>query len=256
MTIRRAVAGASLAAVLVLAACGSDEESPADDTPVTEDDDAGSPTDEDTDDGADDDAGAAADDADADEDATGDCPPLSEGANVEVSVLAQCSQAAMQETAGYAARTEILGLVSEVRVNTDPQAMHMDSDLGEVISIEGQTWVNVGDGWQEGDPDSADPLVAGLSAAADEVAEQADPTAQLEQMGEVDLTVTGTDTRLGEDVFVISGSGAEVDDMLYYVTADYAVLGADVQVSVEGLDVTSTVEVTEWDTPQEITAPM
>lgn len=258
MKISRVVAGASLATLLALAGCTSADETPEENANAVEDtgSDEDVPDDDAADEGASDDDGSDEDGSDEDLAGAGDCPELSEGVSVEVSALAQCSQEAVDAAAGYAAESEMLGMASVLRVNNDPQALHMDSDLGEIINIEGQAWVNVEGEWHEGDPDSADPMVAALSAAADEAAAQADPAAQLELMGQVDLTVTGTDTRLGQDVFVITGSGEEVDDLTYYIAADYAVLAADVSMTVEGMEVSSIVEVTEWDAPQEINAPM
>ncbi|ACQ81896.1 hypothetical protein Bcav_3654 [Beutenbergia cavernae DSM 12333] len=243
MRVTRAGAGLALASALLLAGCAQGGDDPADETSAADEQSGG--------------AEESAED-EPDDDAASDCPELAVGEAVDVAVLAQCAADATAQVAGYAAETDLGGSASQVRVNTDPQALHMTSAMGEVVVVDGVTYVRTTGEWQEGDPESSDPLIAGLSAAGENI-DSLDPAAQAAAMTGVELTVTGTDTRLDQEVFVISGEG-EVEgaavSTVMYVTADYAVLGNESSADVSGTTIDTVITVTAWDEAQDISAPM
>jgi hypothetical protein len=187
-----------------------------------------------------------------------DCPELAVGATVDGATLGPCIAEAMAATAGYAAKTSVMGVESTTRFNPGEHAIESDSPVGSIIVIGDDVWVKsaVSD-WQTADPSSSDPIVAALSSSAAQVASLDPATMATALTGE--FTVTGTGTRLGQEVFLLSGQvqqqGAAVE-IVTEVTADYVSLASTSSASLNGQSVQISMEVTEWDVKQDIVAPL
>ncbi|MGW9269916.1 hypothetical protein [Microbacterium sp. NPDC055599] len=187
-----------------------------------------------------------------------DCPELAEGATVDGTALGTCIADAMADSAGYAAKTSVLGMESTARVNPSENALESISPMGSIVAIGDDVWVkSPSSDWQPADPDSSDPIIAGLSTSAADVAAM-DPAAAAEALAG-DFTVSGTGERLGQKVFLITGSvdqqGTTVD-VAFEVTADYVNLASKSTASVEGQSLEIAMEITEWDVKQDIVAPV
>ncbi|MFF7293825.1 hypothetical protein ACFY9N_14940 [Microbacterium sp. NPDC008134] len=190
--------------------------------------------------------------------AASDCPELSEGATVDITVLSTCSAERMKESAGYAATSTTMGMVSTARFDSASDATEVISDMGSMIIIGDDTWVkSPSSEWQAADPNASDPVVAALSTAAQNAAALDPATAAAALNGE--FTVTGTGERLGQKVFVVSGTtetqGVEVD-ATFEVTSDYIILATTTQTEVQGQAIESVLEITDWDVKQDIVAPL
>ncbi len=187
-----------------------------------------------------------------------DCPELEEGATIEGSVLGGCVSDVMADTAGYAAKTSVMGMESTARYNPAEDAIESISPAGSLIIIGDDVWVkSASSDWQPADPASSDPLIAGLSTGATAVAEM-DPAATAAALtGE--FTVTGTGERLGQEVFLVSGvsetQGVSVD-VVFEITADYVTLASTSTTEANGQAIEISMEVTEWDVKQDIVAPV
>lgn len=187
-----------------------------------------------------------------------DCPELTEGATIEGSVLGTCIADHLKTIAGYAATTSTLGMETKARYNPADKAMETTSPMGSMILVDGAAYVKGATGdWQKADTGSGDPIIAGLSAAAQNVS-ALDPAAVAAALNGT-FTVTGKGTRLGQEVFILTGkvqtNGASADTT-YEVTADYASLATKSTAEANGMKVDSSMEVTEWDVKQDIVAPM
>jgi hypothetical protein len=187
-----------------------------------------------------------------------DCPELKADATVDGKALGTCISEAMSDTAGYAAKTDVMGIESTAKFNPSEKALESTSPAGSLIVIGDDVWVKSATSeWQAADPKSSDPVIAALSTAAADVA-SLDPTTAAEAMtGE--FTVTGTGERLGEEVYLLSGTieqqGTAVD-VVFEVTADYVNLAMTSTATVEGQSVEIGMEITEWDAKQDIVAPL
>jgi len=187
-----------------------------------------------------------------------DCPELTEGATVDGSELGACIADAMSDTAGYAAKTSIMGIVSTSRFNPSEKAVESLSPAGSVIAIGDDVWVkSATSDWQPADPSSSDPVVAALSTSAADLTAM-DPAAAAEALSG-EFTVTGTGERLGQKVFLLNGTieqqGTSID-VVFEVTPDYVNLASTSTASVEGQSVEVALEITEWDVKQDIVAPL
>ncbi len=187
-----------------------------------------------------------------------DCPTLEEGATVDIAALATCSTERMDESAGYAATSTTMGMESTARYNPSEKAVAVDSSIGSMVVIGDQAWVkSPSSEWQVADPNSSDPIIAGLSAGAT-TATSMDPAQAIAALNG-EFTVTGTSERLGQKVYLVSGTtetqGVAVD-ATFEVTEDYIILATMTKTEVQGQPIESSLEITDWDTPQEITAPM
>ncbi|ALX65979.1 hypothetical protein [Microbacterium sp. XT11] len=187
-----------------------------------------------------------------------DCPELTVGATIDGATLGPCIADAMADTAGYAAKTSVMGVESTTRFNPGEHAIESDSPVGSIIVIGDDVWVkSAASEWQTADPASSDPIVAALSSSAAQVA-SLDPAAMATALTG-DFTVTGTGTRLGQEVFLLSGQvqqqGATVE-IVSEVTADYVTLASTSSASLNGQSVQISMEVTEWDVKQDIVAPL
>lgn len=187
-----------------------------------------------------------------------DCPELTEGATIDGAELGGCVSESMAESAGYAATTTVMGMEATARYNPADEAIESLSPAGSLIIIGDDIWVKSGSSdWQPGDPDSSDPLIAGLSKGAASVAELDPASSAAALSGE--FTVEGTGTRLGEDVFLVSGTteqqGVAVD-VVFEVTSDYVILASTSTAEAEGQPIEITMEITEWDVAQDIVAPV
>lgn len=189
---------------------------------------------------------------------TSECPELKEGATIDGAVLGGCVADAMSDTAGYAATSTVMGIESTARFDPSEKAIETISPVGSLIVIGDDVWVkSATSDWQAADPSSSDPVIAALSASAGDAA-LLDPSKAADAVtGE--FTVTGTGERLGQKVYLVSGSmeqqGAAVD-ILFEVTADYVTLASSSSASIEGQTVEVTMEITEWDVKQDIVAPV
>lgn len=187
-----------------------------------------------------------------------DCPELKDGATIDGATLGECLTEAMSDTAGFAATVTTLGMESTSKYNPTEKAVETTSPVGSLIIIGEDAWVKSSTSeWQAADTASSDPVIAGLSSAVDTI-DLADPIGMTGALTG-DFTVTGTGTRLGQDVFVITGTaesqGVSVDTT-FEVTADYVNLASSASAEVEGQAVETAMEVTEWDVKQDIVAPL
>lgn len=187
-----------------------------------------------------------------------DCPELKEGATVDGSALGACIADTASSIAGYATTSTVMGMETTGKYNPAEKALESDSPLGSIIVIGDDAWVKSATGaWQVADPQSTDPVIAGLSTGA-AAASQSSP-AMIASLLKGELTVTGTGERLGQQVFLVSGT-VEVQgvssEIVLEVTKDYAPLATTTKASVGGTSVESTTLVTEWDVTQEIVAPL
>lgn len=232
MRVTKLGAGIILAAAVLLAGCTAATDEPKQDTPA-----------------------AAAEKTTA---PSSDCPELVEGATVDGTALGTCITEAMTDTKGYAATMSVLGMDTTARYDPSSQAVEWSTPMGSLIVIGADAWVKSSTSeWQAADPNSSDPIVAGLSSAA-ATANQADPAAVAGALtGE--FTVTGTGTRLGEDVYVVTGTAQQQGvsvAMTYEITADYVVLATSGATQAAGKSIDTSMVITEWDVAQEIVAPL
>lgn len=224
--------GVMLAAAVVLTGCTAGSDEPAEDKPT-----------------------AAAEETTAPE---SDCPELSEGATVDGAALGTCITEAMTDTAGYAAKTSILGMDTTARYNPGTNAVETITPMGSLIVIGDDAWVKSSTSeWQVADPNSSDPIIAALSSGAQTAADTDPATAAGALTGE--FTVTGTGTRLGQDVYLLTGTseaqGVAVD-VTFEVTSDYVVLATTGTTEAAGQTIETSLEITEWDVEQDIVAPL
>jgi hypothetical protein len=189
---------------------------------------------------------------------TSDCPELTEGASVDGAALGACITDAMADTAGYAGTTSVLGMESTMKYNPSEKAVESISPMGSLIVIGDDVWVKSSTSeWQAADPQSSDPVIAALSTSAANL-EGIDPA---EAAGGLtgEFTVTGTGTRLDQEVFLVSGTadmqGVPVD-VVYEVTSDYVILASTASAEAGGQSIETSMEITEWDVAQDIVAPV
>lgn len=187
-----------------------------------------------------------------------DCPELKEGATIDGSALGACIADAMTDTAGYAAKTGIMGMETTARFNPSEKAIESISPAGSLIAIADDVWVkSATSDWQVADPSSSDPVVAALSTSAADLT-ALDPAASAAALSG-EFTVTGTGERLGEKVYLVEGTveqqGATVE-IVFEVTGDYVNLASTSTASLEGQSVEVTMEITEWNKKQDIVAPI
>ena len=223
--------GIMIAAAMVLTGCASGSNEPADKKPTESTQEEAAPE--------------------------SNCPELAEGATIDGAVLSECAMDAMMASAGYAATMTTLGMETTSRYNPAEGAVETLSPMGSMVIIGDDVWVKSSTSeWQAADPESSDPVIAGLSMGAAAV-DPKDPTAMAALSGE--FTVTGTGTRLGQDVFLLTGTadsqGVAVD-MVLEVTSDYVTLATTATTEAEGQTFESVQEVTEWDVKQDIVAPL
>jgi len=187
-----------------------------------------------------------------------DCPELTEGATIDGSALGACITEAMTDTEGYAATMSLLGMDTTARYNPSNEAVELTTPAGSLIVIGDDAWVKSSSSdWQAADPNSSDPIIAGLSSAA-ATANDTDPAVAAGALTG-DVTVTGKGTRLGQDVYILTGTvdqqGVAVA-MTYEVTADYVVLATMGTTEAAGQSIETSLEITEWDVAQDIVAPI
>ncbi|WP_286300453.1 hypothetical protein [Microbacterium suwonense] len=187
-----------------------------------------------------------------------DCPELRVGATIDGQVFADCVTEAIRATAGYAIRTTVLGIETTAAYNPSERAIATTTAAGSAIVIGDDVYVKPPlSPWQRADTESEDPLVVALSKGAMR-GSLVDPAAAVKNITGT-LHVTGTDSRLGEDVFVLTGTiqaqGAPVE-VAYGITDDYAPLASTSVAEVNGQRAQTVTEVTEWDVHQDIVAPL
>lgn len=187
-----------------------------------------------------------------------DCPELAEGATVDIAALSVCSAERMQDAAGYAATSTTLGMESTARYNPADEAVEVTSPMGSMILIGDNAWVKSGTGeWQVADPNSSDPVISGLSTGAASAAAMDPATAAAALNGE--FAVTGTGERLGEKVYIVSGTTEQQGmavDASFEVTEDFIILATTTSADLNGQAIESSLEITEWDVAQDIVAPL
>ncbi|WP_223623299.1 hypothetical protein [Microbacterium sp. EST19A] len=225
--------GVILAASVLLTGCAGGSDKPADEKP----------------------SGAAQEENAAPE---SDCPELKDGATIDGAALSECVTEAMADSAGFAAKMTTLGMESTSRYNPAEAAVATDTTFGSVVVIGEDAWVKSATGeWQAADTASTDPTVVALSTAAKAV-DASDPMGVAGTLSG-EYTVTGTGTRLGQDVFLLTGvteEGGTSVDMVFELTSDYVVLAATGSTELEGQKIESVQEITEWDVEQDIIAPL
>lgn len=186
-----------------------------------------------------------------------DCPELTEGATVDGAAVGACIAEVSASIAGYATTSTVLGMETTGRYNPSEKALETITPIGSVIVIGDQAWVKASGDWQVADPASSDPIIAGLSTGAS-TASQSSPTAIAELLvGE--FTVTGTGERLGQQVFLLTGTfdvQGVSSEITLEVTKDFAPLATTSKAEVSGTSVEATTLVTEWDVKQDIVAPL
>lgn len=189
---------------------------------------------------------------------TNDCPELTDGATVDGSALGACIAEAMTDVDGYAAKTSVMGMESTTRFNPSEKAIETVSPMGSIIAIGDDIWVkSPSSDWQPADPASSDPIIAGLSTTAADVT-AIDPATTAKAITG-DFAVTGTGERLGQKVFLVTGTVEQAGtpvDVVFEVTEDYVNLASTSSASVEGQSLEITMEITEWDVKQDIVAPV
>lgn len=186
------------------------------------------------------------------------CPTLAEGATVESDVLGGCVAKAVMGIAGYASTGLSMGMETSAQWNDGGKEVAITTVMGSIISLNDKAWVQpTGGAWAVADEASTDPTIAGLSQAASSLG-SLDLAATMSSLTGT-LTVTGTDTRLGEKVFVLTGeqsaSGVTAQST-YYVTSDWAPLETSQEVDASGTPVVTNTIITEWDEKQDIQPPM
>lgn len=187
-----------------------------------------------------------------------DCPELAEGASVDGAALGACITEAMADTAGYAGTTSVLGLESTMKYNPADKAVESISPAGSLIVIGDDVWVKSPTSeWQAADPQSSDPVIAALSSSATNL-EGIDPAVAAGGLTG-DFAVTGTGSRLGQDVYLVTGT-ADIQgmpvDVVYEVTSDYVILASTASAEAGGQSIETSMEITEWDVAQNIVAPL
>ena len=165
---------------------------------------------------------------------------------------------AMTDTAGYAAKTVVMGMESTTRFNPAEKALESLSPMGSIVAIGDDVWVkSPSSDWQAADPSSSDPIIAGLSTTAKDVTAM-DP-AETAKAITGDFTVTGTGERLGQKVYLVSGTVEQAGtpvEVVFEVTEDYVNLASTSSATVQGQSVDVALEITEWDVKQDIVAPL
>ncbi len=187
-----------------------------------------------------------------------DCPELKEGATVDGAALGSCITDATSSIAGYSATSTVMGMETTGRYNPAEKALETTTPMGSVIVIGDQAWVKSAAGaWQAADATSSDPIIAGLSMGATAAAASS-PTA-IANLLIGDFTVTGTGERLGQQVYLLSGTveaQGVSSQIVLEITKDFAPLATTGTAEVSGTSVESTTVVTEWDVKQDIVAPL
>jgi hypothetical protein len=187
-----------------------------------------------------------------------DCPKLEEGATVDGTALGTCITEAMTDTQGYAAKMTVLGMDTTAQYDPATEAVAWSTPMGSVVVIGDDAWVKSSTtDWQVADANSSDPIVAGLSQAA-ATANDADPAVAAAGLSG-EFTVTGTGSRLGQDVYILTGTAEQEGvsvEMTYEITADYVVLATTGTTEAAGQTIDTSLEITEWDVKQDIVAPI
>lgn len=190
--------------------------------------------------------------------AASDCPELTEGTTVSGATLSECITEAMADTDGFAVTMSVLGMESTRRYSPADEAAETITPYGSMIVIGDEAWVKSTNGaWQVADPASEDPEVKTLSEAATTL-DTSDPL-ELASTNVEEYTVTGTHTRLGQDVLLLSGASEDQGvplSLVFEVTSDYVLLASTASSEAEGTTTDAVLEVTEWDKKQDIVAPI
>ncbi|MBD3943460.1 hypothetical protein IF188_17345 [Microbacterium sp. NEAU-LLC] len=194
------------------------------------------------------------------------CPELAVGVVVTADQLDDCAARRMVDSAGFAYDT---------LTNDEPGTNRYDTATGDfesltaslsIIVVDGEAWVKTAESdWQAPDQDSEDfGIAAGSQVAANYTSGDPDHAVRT-FVGAMDgpgaggeFTVTGTGERLGEEVFVMTGTsfiGSTGYDATREYTADYVLMASSGSGSFNTRDFTSTVTITEFDKAQKITAP-
>ncbi|MFB4349893.1 hypothetical protein [Microbacterium sp. CR_7] len=234
MRVNKIGAGFVLAAAILLTGCSAPADEPKDDTASST---------------------PAAEESTA---PASDCPELTEGATVDGATLGGCITEAMTDSQGYAAKMTVLGMETTAQYDPSTDAVAWSTPMGSVVVIGDDEWVKSSTSeWQVADPNSSDPIVAGLSQAA-ATANDTDPAVAAGALSG-EFTVTGKGSRLGQDVYILTGTAEQQGvsvDMTYEVTADYVVLATTGATEAAGQSIETSLEITEWDVKQDIVAPL
>ena len=145
-----------------------------------------------------------------------------------------------------------------MKYNPADKAVESISPAGSLIVIGDDVWVKSPTSeWQAADPQSSDPVIAALSSSATTL-EGIDPAVAAGGLTG-DFAVTGTGSRLGQDVYLVTGT-ADIQgmpvDVVYEVTSDYVILASTASAEAGGQSIETSMEITEWDVAQNIVAPL
>ncbi|UGS28363.1 hypothetical protein K8F61_09505 [Microbacterium resistens] len=191
------------------------------------------------------------------DDPFGECVTLKPGDVIESPQFINCTMEQLRASAGYAVKETSDSTVSTMKVNPSDKAYLLEDSIGSVIAIGDTYWVKPVDGeWSEGPSDTSG-SGAFLSALGANIGSH-DPLFTIVNSTGT-LTVKGTQEVQGQEALVLTGTfeqmgeaGEASGEVTLQMTSGYVVLGAT---TVSG-EVTTTLEVTEWNKKQDIQAPM
>lgn len=182
------------------------------------------------------------------------CPTLTVGAVIPARTFASCVGAALESSAGYAATGTVFGEPATVRHDPARSAFDVATARGDVVGIGADIWVRpAGDAWSVADVAADDSDVRELSALAVQAAQSLPSLVTGEVMGEVTVTAVTADA--------ITVSGAQAVETLsvtgeYVVRPDFSLVSAAVTATSSAREVSLDLDVTAWNTEQNITAPL
>lgn len=185
------------------------------------------------------------------------CGVVTDTTTISFTDFAACADATYDSIAGFASTSASQGIRTTAYRNPADDAVLLNMSVGNLMAIGEQTWVQPrDDAWMVADVAAPDATVAGLSAAASQLSDLDITGIAAGTTGT--LTATGTDTRLGRDVFVLTGDQTLqgiTTSSTFYVTSDWGVLGSVQTATVNGSELTTLTDVTAWDERQDITPP-
>lgn len=186
-----------------------------------------------------------------------DCGEVTSDTAISFVDFAACAGDAYNATAGFASTSTAQGMSTTAYRNPAEREVLLNLSVGNLMAIGDDTYVQpMGGAWVVADTASPDATIAGLSAAAAQLVDLDITGIAPGTTGE--LRVTGTDELLGEPVFVLTGdqvSQGITTASTFSVTKDWEVLGSTNSAALDGSELTTVTEVTEWDVKQDITPP-
>lgn len=178
--------------------------------------------------------------------------------------LIACATQTLASTEGFVSRTTLDGeLLSEMRLNPDPFIIDISYPDGTtIIADPTEAWVKPGGkDWVKADPASEDYVISQATQIANTYMSQLDPALAAAGLpDDLMLKVTGHEEIDGMDCFVIEGQlrqDTSAQDATYWMTADYKQVKTHIESAATGQDGTMVMEnhITEWDKKQDIQLP-